>query len=393
VQHSHNAAADLEGRSLGKAGGKREEEVRALLARSTGGYDYPMTACAEPAPVAWSDPARRAAFERWLASLPEAIDPKSVRAASADASFRRYLRVEGAKGSRIVMDAPPALEDARPFVAVAKALRAAGLNGPEVLAFNEAEGFLLLGDLGHEPYLARLQRAKGEGDAATIQRLMRDAIAALLQWQTRVDASILPAYDEALLRRELALFPEWCVQREHGVAWSPAERATWDAACDRLVASALAQPTLAVHRDYMPRNLMIAEPNPGILDFQDAVRGPVTYDLACLLRDAFISWDEADEIDWAVRWWQGARAAGLPVDADFGAFWRSLEWMGLQRHLKVLGIFCRLKHRDAKPAYAEDLPRFFRYAERVCTRYPEFARLGRLLEPLAGRERSVLYAF
>jgi len=167
-----------------------------------------MTARAEPAPVAWSDPARRAAFERWLASLPEAIDPKSVRAASADASFRRYLRVEGARGTRIVMDAPPALEDARPFVAVAKALRAAGLNGPEVLAFDEADGFLLLGDLGHEPYLARLQRAKAEGDDATIRLLMRDAIAALLQWQTRLDASVLPAYDGALLRRELALFPE-----------------------------------------------------------------------------------------------------------------------------------------------------------------------------------------
>jgi aminoglycoside/choline kinase family phosphotransferase len=357
-------------------------------------FDYPMSDSTEPAaPVAWTDAARRAAFERWLSRLPEAIDPSSVRAASADASFRRYLRVEGARGSRIVMDAPPALEDARPFVAVARALREAGLNAPEVLDWNEAEGFLLLSDLGDRPYLAELQRARSEGDDATVQRLMRDAIGALVQWQSRIDASRLPPYDDALLRRELALFPEWCVQREYGLAWSEAQRATWDAACDRLVASALAQPTVAVHRDYMPRNLMLAEPNPGILDFQDAVRGPIAYDVASLLRDAFISWDEEQEIDWAVRYWEQARDAGLPVAADFGEFWRALEWMGLQRHLKVLGIFCRLKHRDAKPAYAEDLPRFFRYAQRVCTRYRELRSLGALLAPFDDLKRSFGYTF
>jgi aminoglycoside/choline kinase family phosphotransferase len=344
-------------------------------------------------PVAWPDAARRAAFERWLASLGEALDARSVRLASADASFRRYLRVHGAQGSRIVMDAPPALEDCRPFVAVARALREAGLHGPEVLAWDEAEGFLLLADLGNTPYLATLQQAQRDGDAATIERLMRDAVAALVQWQCRVDAAVLPPYDEALLRRELALFPEWCVRREVGMQWSDAAQATWRAACDALVASALAQPTVAVHRDYMPRNLMLAEPNPGILDFQDAVRGPISYDVASLLRDAFISWDEAQELDWAVRYWQQARAAGLPVDADFGVFWRQLEWMGLQRHLKVLGIFCRLKHRDGKPKYAEDLPRFFGYAARVCNRYRELAALGRLLDDVAGTERRSGYTF
>jgi aminoglycoside/choline kinase family phosphotransferase len=351
-------------------------------------------AALESEPVVWPEAARRAAVERGLAgSGDESLDPRSVRLASADASFRRYLRVRGAHGSRIVMDAPPALEDCRPFVAIAEALRAAGLHGPEVLAWNEADGFLLLADLGTRPYLAALQAAQREGDAALAERLMRDAVAALVQWQARIDASRLPPYDEALLRRELALFPEWCVRREYGIVWSDAQQAVWDAACDALVAGALAQPVVAVHRDYMPRNLMLAEPNPGILDFQDAVRGPISYDLACLLRDAFISWEEEQEIDWAVRYWQQARAAGLPVDADFGVFWRQLEWMGLQRHLKVLGIFCRLKHRDGKPKYAEDLPRFFGYAARVCDRYRGLAALGRLLESVSGSERRFGFTF
>jgi N-acetylmuramate 1-kinase len=348
----------------------------------------------ESEPVTWPDAARRAAFERWLAALDdESLDPRSVRLASADASFRRYLRVQGAHGPRIVMDAPPHLEDCRPFVAVAAALRDAGLHGPEVLAWNEADGFLLLSDLGTRPYLAALQAAQRDGDTALVERLMRDAVTALVQWQARIDASRLPPYDEALLRRELALFPEWCVGREYGVDWDDARQAVWRAACDALVAGALAQPVVAVHRDYMPRNLMLAEPNPGILDFQDAVRGPISYDVACLLRDAFISWDEEQEIDWAVRYWQQARTAGLPVGEDFGEFWRQLEWMGLQRHLKVLGIFCRLKHRDAKPKYAEDLPRFFRYAARVCGRYRGLAALGRLLDEVAGTERRVGYTF
>ena len=216
---------------------------------------------------------------------------------------------------------------------------------------------------------------------------MRAAIAALVQWQARGDASALPAYDDALLRRELALFPDWCVAVEFAVTWSTEQRATWDAACDLLVASALAQPTVAVHRDYMPRNLMVATPNPGILDFQDAVRGPISYDVASLLRDAFISWDEEQEIDWAVRYWEAARKAQLPVPADFGEFWQQLEWMGLQRHLKVLGIFCRLKHRDGKPKYTEDLPRFFRYAHKVADRYNALRPLARMLEPLMGLQR------
>jgi aminoglycoside/choline kinase family phosphotransferase len=180
----------------------------------------------------------------------------------------------------------------------------------------------------------------------------------------------------------LSLFPDWCVAREFQKVWTAAEEARWAQVCDTLVASALAQPKVAVHRDWMPRNLMVCEPNPGILDFQDAVLGPISYDMASLLRDAFVSWDEERELDWAVRYWEAARAAGLPVDADFGEFWRQLEWMGLQRHLKVLGIFCRLKHRDGKPRYAEDLPRFFAYATKVALRYRPLAPLVALLEPL-----------
>ena len=362
-----------------------------------------MTPPNPPAAIAWPDAARHAAFDQWLAGIAPAhsLQLDSLRAASADASFRRYVRVDvrGGAGTRgdasaspatscIVMDAPPPLEDVRPFVAVAGLIDAAGLNAPRVLAQDVPNGFLLLSDLGSTLYLTELQAAVARDDAARRESLMRDAIRALIQWQTRADASSLPACDDALLRRELALFPEWCVARECGVTWNPDEQQQWQAACDALVASALAQPAVAVHRDYMPRNLMVTpHDNPGILDFQDAVRGPITYDLASLLRDAFISWDEELEIDWAVRHWQAARQVGLPVPDDFGTFWQQLEWMGLQRHLKVLGIFCRLKHRDAKPKYSEDLPRFFNYAHKVAARYNVLRPLSRLLEPLMGAQR------
>ena len=348
-----------------------------------------------PATVEWADPARRVAFERWLASLgTHRLDAASLRPASADASFRRYLRIAGDDGaSRIVMDAPPPQEDVRPFVHVAQLIERAGLNAPRVLAQDVEHGFLLLTDLGTEPYLATLQQAVAAGQPGRADTLMREAFAALVQWQQRVDASTLPPYDDALLRRELALFPDWCVAREYGIAWTDAQQAQWREACDRLVASALAQPRVAVHRDYMPRNLMVAEPNPGILDFQDAVCGPITYDVASMLRDAFISWDEAQELDWAVRYWQQARAAGLPADADFGEFWRQLEWMGMQRHLKVLGIFCRLKHRDGKPAYSRDLARFFGYVRRVARRYQGFGALLRLVDAIEGVEAKVGYTF
>jgi aminoglycoside/choline kinase family phosphotransferase len=344
--------------------------------------------------IAWPDAQRREAFERWLAAIGarHGLDVATLQPASADASFRRYLRIGASGGSLIIMDAPPPQEDVRPFVQVAQAIREAGLNGPQVLECDAEQGFLLLGDLGTELYLGALRAA----DAARADALMRDAIAALVQWQLKVPAAPLPPYDEALLSRELALFPEWCVQREFGLQWGEAENTRWQKICSLLIDSALAQPTVAVHRDWMPRNLMVAAPNPGILDFQDAVRGPVGYDVASLLRDAFISWDEEREIDWAVRYWSQAKRAGVPLgeemSADFGEFWRALEWMGLQRHLKVLGIFCRLKHRDGKPAYAADLPRFFAYATKVATRYAPLRPLLSLLEPMSGLKRTEAFS-
>ncbi len=355
-----------------------------------------MNTASIPAAIAWPEPARQRAFETWLQQIAPAhrLDAASLRSASSDASFRRYFRIDAAGASSfIVMDAPPPQEDVRAFVRIAELLHGCGLNAPRVLEQDAANGFLLLDDLGSQLYLDGLQQAVVRDDVATREALMRDAIRALIQWQTRADARALPHYDDALLRRELALFPEWCVQVECGVRWSAAEQAQWQDACDALVRSALAQPTVAVHRDYMPRNLMVCagSANPGILDFQDAVRGPITYDLASLLRDAFISWDEEQEIDWAVRYWQAARPAGLPLPDDFGEFWRQVEWMGLQRHLKVLGIFCRLKHRDQKPKYSEDLPRFFAYAHKVAARYNELRPLSRLLEPLMGAQRIDAY--
>ena len=341
--------------------------------------------------VTWSDTDREAAFWRWFTPLAtqHGLDGASLAPASADASFRRYLRVGAVTGqhSLIVMDAPPPQEDVRPFVDMAGRIQQAGLHAPAVLAVEPVLGFVLLGDLGRDLYLTTLKAA----EPAQADRLMRDAVTALVHWQQHMDGHGLPAYDDALLRRELGLFPEWCVQREFGLSWTDKQQATWDRLCDRLVASALAQPTVVVHRDWMPRNLMVAVPNPGILDFQDAVVGPVTYDIASLLRDAFHSWDEPQEIDWAVRWWQQARAAGVlgepgdsPLATDFGECWRAIEWMGLQRHLKVLGIFCRLKHRDGKPAYSADLPRFFAYAAKVALRYVELKPLVALLEPMSG---------
>jgi len=344
-----------------------------------------------PTPIAWADPARRAAFDRWLdtQTTRHGLLPPTLEPASADASFRRYFRIQGAGGSFIVMDAPPPQEDVRPFVHMAGLINAAGLHAPAVLACDAELGFVLLGDLGRTLYLDALREASG----AQADTLMRDAIRALVHFQQHVPSAGLPAYDEALLARDLALFPEWCVQREFGQTWTDAQTGQWDRVCRLLIDSALAQPTVAVHRDWMPRNLMVAEPNPGILDFQDAVRGPISYDMASLLRDAFLSWEEERELDWAVRYWEQARRAGLPIADDFGEFWRQLEWMGLQRHLKVLGIFCRLKHRDGKPAYAADLPRFFNYATKVALRYRPLQPLLTLMEPLSGTKVASGFTF
>ena len=350
-------------------------------------------------PIAWPDLSRKAAFDEWLGRIASthSLQTATLRSASSDASFRRYFRIDGAGKSFVVMDAPPPQEDVGKFVAIDSLLEAAGLNVPQVFEQDAKHGFLLLGDLGAKLYLGALTDAVSAGDTARCNALMRDATRALIQLQTRTDATSLPPYDDALLRRELALFPEWCVAIECGVRWTGEELAIWQSTCDLLVHSALAQPVVPVHRDFMPRNLMVCEQgfaegaNPGILDFQDAVRGPIAYDLASLLRDAFISWEEEQEIDWAVRYWEAARKAGLELPDDFGEFWRQVEWMGLQRHLKVLGIFCRLKHRDAKPGYSKDLPRFFNYAHKTAARYNVLRPFSRLLEPLMGATRVEIF--
>jgi len=346
------------------------------------------------ASIAWPDAARRLAFERWLAAIASrhGLEADSLEPASTDASFRRYLRLRASRaegGSLVVMDAPPPHEDVRPFVKVARLAEAAGLNSPRVLECDEAQGFLLLTDLGRVSYLQALQQSS----PAEADRLMRAALAALVRWQLGVPAAALPPHDQGLIESELALFPEWCVRREFGITWNPTQQASWKRIVMLLAGSALAQPVVAVHADYMPRNLMAHEPLPGILDFQDALAGALSYDLASLLRDAFISWEEEQQIDWAVRYWEAARRAALPVPEDFGEFWRALEWMGLQRHLRVLGIFCRLKHRDGKPRYASDLPRFFGYCTKVALRYAPLAPLLGLLEPMSGREVASGFTF
>lgn len=341
-------------------------------------------------PIAWPDPAREQALLAWLQRLqgPHRLLPETLELAHADASTRRYLRLQQAGGgSLIVMDAPPQHGSQQSFIDIAAHMAACGLHVPTVLAADEPQGFLLLSDLGRLTYLQALR----EASPARADALMRDAIATLLQWQLKGDAKRLPVFDEAFVRRELQIFIDWCVGREFGQQWDATQQGWWEHCCKVLVRNALGQPQLAMHRDYMVRNLMVCPPeqgNPGVLDFQDAVCGPVAYDMASLLRDAFISWDEERELDWAIRYWEQARKLGLLGEGglaeDFGEFWRALECCGLQRHLKIMGIFCRLKHRDGKPAYAEDLPRLFAYCIKVSTRYVELSPLTRLLESLRG---------
>jgi aminoglycoside/choline kinase family phosphotransferase len=306
-----------------------------------------------------------------------AVPVATLTSASSDASFRRYFRWQGAGRTLIVMDAPPPQEDCSPFVKVAQLLAEARLNVPQILAADLERGFLLLNDLGRQTYLDVIN--DGNADA-----LFADAIQALLALQQLQMTTPLPSYDDALLRRELQLFPEWYVQRHLGVEFSERQQATWQRASQLLIDSALAQPRVLVHRDYMPRNLMLSEPNPGVLDFQDAVYGPVTYDVTCLFKDAFLSWPEVRVRNWLEQYWQQAREAGVPVQPVLDDFLRASDLMGVQRHLKVIGIFARICHRDGKPRYLGDVPRFFSYIEAVVARRPELAELAELLESLPG---------
>ncbi|WP_312932228.1 phosphotransferase [Pseudomonas sp.] len=299
----------------------------------------------------------------------------TLTAASSDASFRRYFRWQGGERTLVVMDAPPPQENCQPFVDIDRLLAEAGVNVPLIHAQDVPRGFLLLSDLGRQTYLDVIEPDNAD-------RLFADAIDALLTFQQLPCTAPLPHYDDALLRRELELFPQWYVAHALNLSLTAAQQATWQRVSQHLIDSALAQPKVLVHRDYMPRNLMVSAPNPGVLDFQDAVYGPVTYDITCLFKDAFLSWPQPRVDGWLRDYWNQARAAGIPVQADFDAFQRASDLMGVQRHLKVIGIFARICHRDGKPRYLSDVPRFFTYIEEVIARRPELAELGQLISEL-----------
>ncbi len=329
---------------------------------------------------------RLATLRRWVdVALPATMTEWSV--ASADASFRRYFRARTADASFIVMDAPPSHEDCRPYIHIARLFRRAGANTPEILADDLAQGFLLLSDFGDTTYLAAL-------NDDTADHLYRDANAELVKIQLASRPGELPEYDEALLTRELMLFPDWYVTRHLGLTLTDAQHEVLATTFSSILANNLAQPKVYVHRDWHSRNLMVTEvDNPGVLDFQDAVYGPITYDLASIYKDAYIAWDEDRVLDWVIRYWQSARQAGLPVAADFGDFYRDFEWMGVQRHIKVLGIFARLYHRDGKAGYLKNMPLVMHYLRRACERYAGLHPLVRLLDELQGKAADVGYTF
>lgn len=328
---------------------------------------------------------RIAALQTWLSQqLPE--QAFELAPASADASFRRYFRVTLPDRTLVAMDAPPEHENCRPFLQVEQLFRAAGAHVPAVYGEDLVQGFLLLEDLGNRTYLDELN----EESANT---LYLDAIDALIRIQLASRKDVLPTYDEALLKREMDLFPEWYVARHLGQELSTKEQADLAGVMRSILDNNLAQPQVYVHRDYHSRNLMICETNPGILDFQDAVYGPITYDLVSLLKDAYIHWDEQQVLDWVIRYWERAKRAGLPVDPDIWAFYRDFEWMGVQRHLKVLGIFARLYHRDGKDGYLKDIPLVARYLRKACERYGALGPLLALLNRLEQQEPQVGYTF
>lgn len=349
------------------------------------------------ASVTWADAQREQAFARWLDSIAQqqGLVPASLRIASADASFRRYLRIDTLQGlPRIIMDAPPDKEDCQPFVKIATLLTAARLLAPEVLAWDQAQGFLLLSDLGAQTMMEQIQP---DAPQANLPRYMQ-AVDALLQLQTASRPGVLPPYDAALLQRELQLFPDWYIAKHRAISLTAKQSEAIASAFALIVQRNLAAPSVYVHRDFMPRNLMLSEPGRlGVLDFQDAVYGPITYDIASLMRDAFLTWDEDFVLDVTVRYWQKARTLGL-MDyqdwaSDFGAFYRAVEWMGLQRHLKVAGIFARLTLRDGKPKYLADAPRFIHYIRTTANRYRELGPLLKVIDEIEGTQNTTAWSF
>ena len=351
------------------------------------------------ASIEWAQPERKAAFHQWLDAQVSAhgVLPATVRAASADASFRRYFRVDTAQGSCIVMDAPPDKENCEPFVRIARLLLDAGLYAPRILAWDEPQGFMLLDDIGSQTMMDVINRDDPQANHGLYMR----AVDALLTLQQSSRPGVLPAYDEALLQRELLLFPDWYLTQHRQLQIDSTQREMLDKTFKTIVKRNLAAPSVYVHRDFMPRNLMMprdpAEQRLGVLDFQDAVYGPVTYDIASLMRDAFLTWEEDVVLDVTIRYWERAKKLGLmdfeDWHSDFGAFYRAVEWMGLQRHLKVAGIFARLTLRDGKPKYLADAPRFINYIRSTASRYTELTPLLRLIDKIEGTEPAISLAF
>ncbi|CDG81033.1 phosphotransferase enzyme family protein [Janthinobacterium agaricidamnosum NBRC 102515 = DSM 9628] len=318
----------------------------------------------------------------------------SARPASSDASFRRYFRVDVLPSSQelhgatlIAVDAPPERENVPAFIQVAGLLKSVGVSVPEIIAEDVANGFLLLSDLGTSTYLQVLDH-----DNASV--LYAEALDALMKIQLASQPGLLPAFDRAFILREMNLFPEWFIGKHLGASLTDAQAIQLNAVFEAITANVLAQQQVFMHRDYHSRNLMwMDEGNPGIIDFQDAVFGPVTYDLASLLRDAYIQWDEEMVLDWVIRYWQQAKKLGLPVNPDIDAFYRDFEFMALQRHLKILGLFARLNYRDGKDVYMGDLPTVLDYVRKTANRYIELKPLVRLLDALENKAPQVGYTF
>jgi len=318
-------------------------------------------------------------LRNWLKGLEASwkLDLPTLAPASADASFRRYFRIQSQNpdfGTFIVMDAPPQHEPLDAFIKVDLLLGEAGLNVPKILEKDFEQGFLLLSDLGNKTYLSEL-------NDDTANHLYKNATHALVQMQLASKPDVLPNYDEALLQRELDLFPEWYLKKHLHIELSEIQDLQLKQAFALIIENNLSQSKVYVHRDFHSRNLMVTEQNnPGVLDFQDAVYGPITYDASSLWKDAYIAWPEENVIDWVIKFWEEGRRTGLPMPTDFGQFYRDFEWMGLQRHLKVLGIFARLFHRDGKDGYLNDIPLVLNYAIATANRYIELKPLARILE-------------
>lgn len=355
--------------------------------------------------IVWSSLEREALFAQWLGAQARLfqLNEASVVLAASDAGFRRYFRVASADGARsfIIMDAPPEQEPCQSFVHVQKILADAQLTVPAILSWDEASGFMLLSDLGQQTLLQWVQAQAPDNLPQAAQAFFEKATDELVVLQKASEPNVLPAYSEEVLRRELALFPEWYLGAYRQHEMTAQQQAGLAKVFDCLVQENLAAPQVFVHRDFMPRNLMMplqAGAPLGILDFQDALYGPITYDIASLMRDAFWTWDEDFVLDVTVRYWQKARKAGLLAshpewESDFGLFYRAVDWMALQRHLKVAGIFARLSLRDGKPKYLADTPRFIHYIRVTAGRYRELTPLLRLVDAVENTQVAQAYSF